>query len=180
LFIVSSQGIFSSVLSFFCFKVALKIRFGLLSSGGRNFLGRICIFNRGGGNKQKYTILDFFRRINQFGVVYQRFVDSQRSAFIGLILYDNGIVSCIPLSVGVLQGSRIFSGIPFINNNLSFGRSFFSAGSALPIKNINLFSILSFIESFPCSGAIFARSAGVGALLIACANGKATLKLNSG
>jgi ribosomal protein L2 len=40
------------------------LHIGKKSKGGRNFLGRICVFNRGTLNKRIYRFIDFFRRIN--------------------------------------------------------------------------------------------------------------------
>lgn len=36
-------------------------------SGGRNHTGRITMFNRGGGNKRRYRLIDFKRNKDEIG-----------------------------------------------------------------------------------------------------------------
>jgi large subunit ribosomal protein L2 len=67
---------------------------GLRKSGGRNNLGRVTMWHRGGGHKRRYRLIDFKRR--KFGVaaaVERLEYDPNRSAFIALIKYDDGELS---------------------------------------------------------------------------------------
>ena len=57
------------MIKFFFNKFFKKSSIGLVSSGGRNFLGRICVFHRGAGKKRRYLLVDRFRRLNSFGYI---------------------------------------------------------------------------------------------------------------
>jgi len=73
-------------------------------------LGRVCVNGRGGGQKRKYRVVDYFRRICVKGRLMRICYDRGRSAFLGLILYDNGLLSYLILSNGLKIGNTIFSG----------------------------------------------------------------------
>lgn len=74
---------------YFIKSVSRKISFGVVSHGGRNFLGRLCVFHRGAGNKRKYVMIDFFRRINLVGSILKILKLSFYTSFVGLIFYTN-------------------------------------------------------------------------------------------
>ena len=59
--------------------------------GGRNHHGKITSFHRGGGHKQKYRVIDF-RRNKDGGPATVAAIeyDPNRSAFIGLIKFEDG------------------------------------------------------------------------------------------
>lgn len=57
------------LLNFVFNKVSKKLKFGTFSRSGKNFSGKTCVFHRGGGNKKIYRFIDFYRRLNHFGVV---------------------------------------------------------------------------------------------------------------
>jgi ribosomal protein L2 len=42
---------------------------GIRKTGGRCNLGRVTVRGRGGGNKINYRVLDFYRRLNQYGML---------------------------------------------------------------------------------------------------------------
>ena len=163
-----------TLLRFVLRRIEKRLVLGTYSRKGRNFSGRLCVFNRGGGLIRKYRLIDFKRRLNLFGYVYKIFYDPNRTAYLGLISYDNGFFSYIILTEGVRIGSRIFSGNLLINN------SCLSIGSSLDMFNIGLFSIISNIESSFMQGATLCRAAGSGALLISKMDNCVTLKLKSG
>lgn len=167
------------VVSFVFVKMKKKNSFGLVSSGGRNFLGRICVYHRGGGKKFRYLLIDRFRRLNQFGFVYKTYKQPSFTAFVGLIIYDNGLASFIILSHGTKIGSRVFSGTYFSVNRT---REIFSIGSSNCLKSFGLFSVINSLELFPFSGSKIARSAGVSAYIIGKDKNsdKALIKLGSG
>jgi len=136
-------------------------------------LGRICVFHRGGGNVRKYRLLDFSRRLNLFGRVYKIVSDPNRTAYVALIFYDNGLFSYVLSVDGLFVGARVFSGT-VLNDNI------FSLGSAFPLKYVPLFSIVNCIEAVPGKGGIFARAAGVGAIVVSKLDDYVFLKLRSG
>lgn len=158
------------------FKLSKKLVLGLVSNGGRNFLGRLCVFHRGSGNKNKYRLIDRFRRTNQTGLLFKVLKDPIRTAYIGLIFYENGMASYIVLSDGLFLGDNVYSGL-FLKDV----KNFFNIGSCFPIIYMNLFTRVNNIELFPLSGSKIARSAGVSAYIIGKDhNDLITLKLNSG
>ncbi len=69
---------------------------GLTKSGGRNNNGRITAFNRGGGHKRKYRLIDFKRNKFDVSATVERIeYDPNRTAFIALIKYEDGELSYI-------------------------------------------------------------------------------------
>lgn len=159
-------------LNYYLKKVYFQLKsFGVLSKGGRNFLGKICVKGRGRTQKRIYNFIDFFRRINLFGFILKLIYDCNRTSLIALVVYQNGLNSFIIATDGLTRQSLIFSGIIDIKEPL--------IGWALPINKINLFSIVNNIELKPYKGAQLARAAGVGSLLIGKVKNKIILKLNS-
>ena len=79
---------------------------------GRNNTGRITVRHHGGGNRTKYRVIDFKR--NKFDVpatVKTLEYDPNRSAFIALIEYTDGVKSYI-LAPGRPEGGRHRHGRP--------------------------------------------------------------------
>src|ERR1700722_4439863 len=163
-----------NIIKFIFFKAKKKFSVGLHSFGGRNFLGRICVYHQGGGNKLRYKFIDRYRRLNQSAYVYKIFRQSSFTAFIGMVIYDNGLISFILLSHGLSKGSRIFSGVAYME------KKDFSIGSSNLVKFFGLFSIVNSVELYPFSGFKLVRAAGCSAYIIKKTKDKAFLKLNSG
>ena len=64
---------------------------GLSKSGGRNNKGRVTARRRGGGHKRLYRMIDFKRNHFEIPAKVERIeYDPNRSAFIALLLYDDG------------------------------------------------------------------------------------------
>ena len=75
-------------------KPVKKLTKGLTKSGGRNNNGRITSWQKGGGHKKKYRIIDFKRtKLDVEANVERIEYDPNRSAFIALIKYDDGELS---------------------------------------------------------------------------------------
>jgi large subunit ribosomal protein L2 len=149
---------------------------GLKSTGGRNFLGRVCIRGQGlcnSSTKKRYKYLDFFRRINKIGILLNIFYDTNRTGKIGLILYENGLSAYILIQKGLTMYNLIYSGDKYLGHNIKKGYS-------VSLNNIPLFSIVSNIENKPFKGGNICRAANVGALLISKDKFNGILKLNSG
>lgn len=161
------------VLNYIFKKVSQRFKQGVYSSAGRNFSGRICVFHRGGGCAREYRLVDFFRRLNMFGTICKIVYDPNRSAYLGFILYDNGLFSFIVLSEEKKIGDTVFSGVRHSSN-------FYYVGSSLEVSAVKAFSVVSCIEARPFFGATVARAAGVGALLLYFDKKIAVLKLVSG
>lgn len=153
-----------------------RLSFGKRSSGGRNFLGRVCIIGRCLGNKKRYIYIDIYRRINQFGSLLKIFSDGvNRTAFVGIFLYHNGLFSFDLITNKLKVGMEIFSGEPKLEKKLYKNESW-----NLPLKNISLFSHISCLELKPFIGSKFCRAAGTSAIAIGKINQKIILKMPSG
>jgi len=85
--------------SLFIFYLLTKFKKKLPSLGkrkinGRNNLGTIVVYHRGGGHKKLYRFVDFFKFIyNVKGLVLAYLYDPNRTAMLALILYSNGILA---------------------------------------------------------------------------------------
>jgi large subunit ribosomal protein L2 len=138
---------------------------------GRNAHGRITTRHQGGGNKQRYRIIDFRR--NKDGVparVAEIEYDPNRSARIALLHYLDGEKRYILAPVGVKVGDRLASG----------AGADIRPGNALPLKNIPVGTTVHAVELRPGGGAKMARSAGTSVQLIAKDGPMAQLRLPSG
>ena len=77
---------------------------------GRNSYGRITVRHHGGGNKQKYRIIDFKRdKMDVPATVLRLEYDPNRSAFIALVQYEDGEKRYIIAPVGLKAGDKIIS-----------------------------------------------------------------------
>jgi large subunit ribosomal protein L2 len=162
----NSEVLFKNRVNFIFKFVAKRLNFGLISYGGRNFNGRICVYHRGGGNKRIFRSIDRFRRLNQVGTIMRLFKFPIFSALVGFIIYDNGLSSFIILSSKVREGSRVFSGIfSDVNNKKNYKNVSFSLGSTMLLEKVSLFSQINSIEVAPTKGFVLARAAGTSAFL---------------
>ena len=140
-------------------------------TGGRNNLGRITVRHIGGGNRNKYRIIDFKR--NKDGIpakVASVQYDPNRSANIALLNYADGEKRYILCPVGLSVGDTVLSG----------QGADIKAGNALLLQDIPVGTTIHNIELQPGKGGQIARSAGVSAQLMAKENNKATLRMPSG
>ncbi len=141
------------------------------SNAGRNSYGRITVRHRGGGNRQKYRIIDFKRNkdgmnANVLTIEY----DPNRTANIALIQYEDGVKSYIIAPVDLKVGDVIRSGAD----------ADIKPGNALEIKDIPVGTLIHNVELFPGRGAQLVRAAGNAAQLMAKENGYAQVRLPSG
>ena len=80
-------------------------------NAGRNSYGRITVRHQGGGNRQKYRIIDFKRnKDDMFATVVGIEYDPNRSANIALLQYEDGTLSYIIAPQGLKDGDKIVSG----------------------------------------------------------------------
>ena len=85
----------------------------LSKTGGRNNLGRITAWQRGGGNRRKYRIIDFKRdKLGVPAVVNTIEYDPNRSSRIALLQYKDGEKRYIILPSGLNVGDEVVSGSP--------------------------------------------------------------------
>lgn len=138
---------------------------------GRNCYGRITAWQRGGGHKRRYRIMDWKRKKDGIpGVIERLEYDPNRSANIALVLYKDGERCYMIAPKGLKVGAAVMSG-----EDASF-----AVGNCLPLRNIPVGSTVHCVEMLPGKGAQLARSAGTSIQLLAREGGYATLRLKSG
>ena len=140
-------------------------------NAGRNSYGRITVRHQGGGNRQKYRIIDFKRRkddmvANVIGIEY----DPNRSANIALIEYEDGEKAYILAPVGLTDGDKVISG----------DKADIKPGNCMKIENIPVGTMIHNIELNPGQGGKLVRAAGQEAQLMAKEGKYAHVRLPSG
>ena len=140
-------------------------------NAGRNSYGRITIRHRGGGNRQKYRIIDFKRnKLDVVGTVTTLEYDPNRSAHIALVTYEDGEKRYIIAPVGLKVGDTVVAG----------AAADIKPGNALPLSAIPTGTFIHNVELYPGKGAQLVRSAGVMAQLMGKENDLAMVRLPSG
>lgn len=120
-------------------------------ANGRNNQGVITAKHRGGGNKKMYRVIDFRRNKDGVAATIQSIeYDPNRSCFIALIQYADGVKSYILAPKGVKVGQTVVSG-PDAPPEV---------GNALPLANIPAGLEIHNIEMNPGQGGKLIRSAG--------------------
>ena len=140
-------------------------------NAGRNNQGKISVRHQGGGEKQKYSLIDFKRNKLEVpakvaGIEY----DPNRSAFIALLHYLDGEKRYILAPLGLHVGDTI----------VSSEAADIKPGNSLQLANIPLGTLVHNIELRPGAGGQIARSAGAYAQLMAKEGTFATLRMPSG
>ena len=137
---------------------------------GRNSYGKITVRHHGGGNKQKYRLIDFKRNADESAKVIGVEYDPNRTAYIALLENEAGKKSYIIAPVGLTDGDVVTAGAD----------ADIKPGNVLPIAQIPVGTIIHNIELYPGKGAQLVRSAGAFAQLMAKENGTAQVRLPSG
>ena len=143
----------------------------LSKHAGRNSYGRITVRHHGGGNRRKYRVIDFKR--DKFDIkaeVKTLEYDPNRSAYIALIQYEDGVKNYILAPEGLKVGDTVVAG-PSAD---------IKTGNALPLVNIPVGTFVHNVELYPGRGGQLARAAGNGAQLMAKEGEYALLRLPSG
>lgn len=143
----------------------------LRKSGGRNNVGRVTTWQRGGGHKRRYRMIDFKR--DKEGIparVASVQYDPNRSAHIALLNYADGDKRYILAPVGLKVGDSVMTG----------PESDIKPGNCLKLAKLPLGTVVHNIEMRPGKGGQLARSAGSSAQLIAREGKYATLRMPSG
>ena len=136
---------------------------------GRNSYGKITVRHHGGGNKQKYRIIDFKREEGKNTVIGVEY-DPNRTSYIALLQNEEGKKSYVIAPLGVTDGDVLYSGAD----------ADIKPGNTLPIENIPVGTIIHNVEIYPGKGGQLARTAGAQAQLMAKENGMAQVRLPSG
>ena len=140
-------------------------------NAGRNSYGRITVRHQGGGNRQKYRIIDFKRKKDDMpatviGIEY----DPNRTSNIALIKNEDGTLNYILAPLGLKDGDKVISG----------AKSDIRIGNCLPIENIPVGTLIHNIELNPGQGGKLVRTAGGEAQLMAKEGKYAHVRLPSG
>lgn len=140
-------------------------------NAGRNSYGRITVRHQGGGNRQKYRIIDFKRKKDDMpatviGIEY----DPNRTSNIALIKYEDGTLNYILAPLGLKDGDKV----------VSAAKSDIRIGNCLPIENIPVGTLIHNIELNPGQGGKLVRTAGGEAQLMAKEGKYAHVRLPSG
>ncbi|MBO5357048.1 MAG: 50S ribosomal protein L2 [Clostridia bacterium] len=136
---------------------------------GRNSYGKITVRHQGGGNKQKYRLIDFKREEGKATVIGVEY-DPNRTSYIALLENEEGKKSYVIAPYGVTDGDVLYSGAD----------ADIKPGNTLPIENIPVGTIIHNIELYPGKGGQLVRTAGAQAQLMAKENGMAQVRLPSG
>ena len=140
-------------------------------NAGRNSYGRITVRHQGGGNRQKYRIIDFKRRKDNveatvIGIEY----DPNRTSNIALIQYEDGEKAYILAPIGLKDGDKVVSG-----ENVDI-----KPGNSMPISNIPVGTLIHNIELNAGQGGKLVKAAGGEAQLMAKEGEYAHVRLPSG
>ena len=144
---------------------------GKRKTGGRNAHGRITTRHIGGGHKQSYRMVDFKRKKHDIAAVVERLeYDPNRTAFIALIKYTDGVLSYILAPQRLAVGDSVVAG----------QKVDVKPGNAMPLSSIPIGSIVHNVELKPGRGGQMARSAGAFVQLVGRDSSWAVVTLEEG
>ena len=140
-------------------------------TAGRNNQGKITVRHHGGGNRQKYRMIDFKRTKDDIPAKVAAIeYDPNRTANIALLYYADGEKAYIIAPVGLKVGDELMNG----------ANAEIKVGNCLPLANIPVGTEIHNIELYPGKGGQLVRTAGNSAQLMAKEGKYATLRLPSG
>ena len=141
---------------------------GLSKKAGRNSSGRITCRHKGGGHKKLFRMIDFKRdKMNINAKVLTVEYDPNRSAYISLVLYNDGERRYILAPFDIKVGDVISSG----------EHAPIKIGNSLPLKNIPAGIEIHNVELRPFKGGQLIRSAGGSAQIMAKEGAYCQLKM---
>ena len=144
---------------------------GSHSTGGRNNLGRITSRHKGAGHKQRYREIDFCRKKDDIKAKIERIeYDPNRSAYVALIKYEDGVMNYIIAPNKINVGDEIVSGR---NKKIE-------VGNCMPLSDIPAGTSIHNIELSPNGGGKLVRSAGASAQISGLDDNYCIIKLGSG
>ena len=148
-----------------------SLTLGKNSTGGRNNLGRITSRSKGSGHKQKFRVIDFYRKKDDQKARIERIeYDPNRSAHVALVKYEDGVMNYIIAPNKLKVGDEVVS-----------GRSKeIKVGNCMPLADIPAGTDIHNIELQPNGGAKLVRSAGSSAQISGMDDNYCIVKLNSG
>jgi len=144
---------------------------GKKSTGGRNNHGRITSRSKGAGHKNKYRMIDFYRKKDDVKAKVERIeYDPNRSAHVVLIKYEDGEMNYILAPNKIKIGDEIVSGR---NKEIKIG-------NCMQLSDIPAGTEIHNIELSPKGGGKLVRSAGASAQISGIDENYCIIKLGSG
>lgn len=144
----------------------------LNENSGRNNIGHITVRHKSSGHKKSFRVIDFRRdKIDIEAIVERIEYDPNRTAFIALIKYSDGIFSYIIAPHKLKTGDKVMSSKTPIDVRI---------GNAMLLSNIPIGSIVHNIELKPGCGGSVSRSAGNYSQVVGKDDGHALIKAQSG
>ena len=141
------------------------------SSKGRNNFGRITSRNHGGGHKQKYRNIDFYRKkFDMLAEVERIEYDPNRSCHIMLVTFEDGKKYYYLAPQEIKVGDKIQNG----------PKAEIKIGNCLPLKDIPSGIEIHNVELQPGAGGKIARSAGTSVTISGIDGNYSVIKMSSG
>ena len=141
------------------------------ASKGRNNYGRITSRNHGGGHKQKYRQIDFYRRKFDMSAEVERIeYDPNRSCHIMLVKFEDGQKFYYLAPQNIKIGEKIQNG-----SNIEI-----KIGNCLPLNEIPVGIDIHNVEIQPGAGGKIARSAGTSVTISGIDGNYSLIKMTSG
>ncbi len=141
------------------------------SSKGRNNYGRITSRNTGGGHKQKYRNIDFYRKkFNSKGTVERIEYDPNRSSYIMLVKFEDNERFYYLAPQKIKVGDVIENG-----SNIEI-----KIGNCMPLEDIPVGTDIHNVEIQPGGGGKIARSAGTSVTISGIDGSYSLIKMTSG
>ena len=141
------------------------------ASKGRNNMGRITSRNLGGGHKQRYRQVDFYRKkINMTAKVERIEYDPNRSCYIMLVKFEDGEKFYYLAPQNIKVGDTVQNG-----TNIEIKK-----GNCMPLSEIPSGINIHNVEIQPGAGGKIARSAGTSVTISGIDGNYSTIKMTSG
>jgi large subunit ribosomal protein L2 len=138
---------------------------------GRNSAGRITVRHKGSGVKRLFRDVDFiYEKKDLPAKIVSIEYDPNRSAFIALAVYPDGVKRYVVIPEGMKVGTKI----------VTSAKADVLPGNRLPLLNIPVGTQIYNIEVKPNGGAKLVRSAGSGAFVLGHDAGMSQIKMPSG
>ena len=141
------------------------------ASKGRNNLGRITSRNSGGGHKQRYRLVDFYRKKIDVPATVERIeYDPNRSCYIMLVKFDDGVRTYYLAPQKIKVGDKIENG----------SKKEIKIGNCMPLQDIPVGINIHNVELQPGGGGKVARSAGTSVTISGIDGNYSLIKMTSG
>ena len=141
------------------------------ASKGRNNFGRITSRNHGGGHKQKYRQIDFYRRkFDSFAEVERIEYDPNRTCYIMLVKFEDNQKFYYLAPQGIKVGDKVKNG----------SNAEIKVGNCLPLQDIPVGVDIHNVELQPGAGGKIARSAGTSVTISGIDGNYSLIKMTSG